>query len=494
MSPAARGLVPGLFLAVAVAFAVLAVNHHWLLPSLDETGVRYLTLAPQLAAGAAPAVPIASWDAEAGTSGLAGRGALMPWIMAGLVAGGARPHVAALWVLAGAAALTVLALAWTTGGASGVAGAALTGVLVALAPFTLDASTAVAPAILLGALAAWLVGAMTYQPRWHALHGTLGALAWLAHPAGVGAVAAAMVWPAAGRAGARGAWGARALLAAAPAAVLLAVGARWPLLAPPTGAPSLPALGQALHALLLDAAPFARAWWSVPAGGVLLAGLGILVVVEARTTPAPPPSPHWSDPAAADLLALRFRRAAGLVALASVVGSAWGGPDASEPLPAALLLVALAGAAAVRWARRMRGAAGWAPLLVLVLWGAGAALASRRGIVLLRTEGRGLTARVWVASPVIRWIDNRSRPYERIYATDPALVLVQTGRAARSLPSGDADVDAFARRFAAHPGALVLTGADDTDARAGSLSELLGLSEAVHAAEGRVLVPSGAAP
>jgi hypothetical protein len=191
-----------------------------------------------------------------------------------------------------------------------------------------------------------------------------------------------------------------------------------------------------------------------------------------------------------DLLALRFRRAAAVVAVASVSATAWSGSVVGGWLPAALLLLALAAAAAVRWARRPGGPARWAPLAIVLLWGAAAAWTTRGRLMELRSDGSGATARMWVASPVVRWIDNRSRPYAEIYATDPALVLVQSGRGARTLPAGGDDLAAFARRFSAHPGAVVLTRPDDDDARARTLTTLLGLREVVRAGEGRVLVPT----
>jgi len=486
--------VPGLFLAVAAAFAVLAVNRHWLLPSLDDTGVRYLTAAPQLAAGATPAVPIAPWDATSATTGLEGVGTLMPILMAVTSAGGTRVHVAALWVLCGAAAVAVLALAWTAGGAAGVPAALLAGALVAAAPCTLDAVTAVDPSILLASLVALMVGVMVYRPRWNPAHGLLAALAWLSHPAGAGAVAAATVWPvASGERRARK--GTAALLAAAPAALLLALGARWPLLSPPgaPGAgPAFHALLAAIQGLLSASAPFAGGAGWLPAGAALLAALGALVVTEARATPTPPPMPHWTDPAAADLLALRLRRASAVTALAALIGTAWGGRVGGGWLPAALLLLALGVVAAARWARRIRGPVGWGPVALLLLWGGAAAWTTRTRALDLRTDGRGLTARVWVASPVVRWLDNRARPYGEIYASEPALVLVQSGRGARALPRGEGDDAAFAARFAAHPGAVVLTGPDATDRRAAELSRLLGVRVVVRSGEGRVLVPADA--
>jgi len=489
MSPASRGIVPGLFLALLAASAVLAANRGWLFPALEETGVRYLAAAPDLAAGRAPAIPLARWDAASPTSGLEGEGKLMPLLMAAAVKGGARPHVAGLWTLAGSAALAVVALSWAVGGVAGAGGALAVGLLVLCAPPGTAAATLLGPLLLLAAMVAVLLGTMTYQPRWSPAHGALAAMAWLAHPAGVGAVAAAVVWPAA-RSYTPAEKARKVLWAAAAPFALLAAGAVWPLVDPPTRGTSGAALVGALQGLLRAAGAGAGGWMGVLAGLVALVALGGLTLAEARSTPVPPPDTHWSDPAAADVLAARFRPAAGLLALSGLMAAAWAPGTATPWLPSSWVLLALAAAVSARWRRRFRGPLSWAPLVVLLAWAVTAGWSSRGELVRLRRTGRGVTAVVWVDSPVIRWIDNRSRPWAEIYASDPALVLLQTGRGARSLPVDTTQWGDFARRFEARPGALVLTGADNSDPRVDALRARLGLAEVVRAPEGRVLVPA----
>ncbi len=346
VSPAARGLLPGLFLVLAVAFGVLALNRWWLFPALDETGVRYIAAAPDLAAGRAPAIPLAAWDAASPTSGLEGEGKLMPLLMAVAVRGGARPHVAGLWVLAGSAALAMLALAWVVGGVAGVGGALAMGLLVLCAPPGPAAATLLGPDLLLTALVALLLGAMTYQPRWSAAHGVLAALAWLAHPAGVGAVAAAVVWPAA-RGGSRHEKFRGVALATAAPLLLLAAGTRWPLLDPPARGASGAALANGLRGLTEAAGAGLGGGGGLLLGVAVFAGLGALTLVEAGSTPTPPADPHWSDPAAADLLAARFRPAAGLLTLGGLVATAWSPRTVDPWIPCAYL--------SARAVRRLRG-------------------------------------------------------------------------------------------------------------------------------------------
>ncbi|HSG06895.1 MAG TPA: hypothetical protein VLA36_00965 [Longimicrobiales bacterium] len=462
MSPSSRGLVPGLFLALVAALGVLTANNHWLFPAQGETGARYVLSAPALARGE---IPITPWIPSGHTTpqnALAGRAPLMPALMAGLIHQGVRPHVSALWILAGSAALVVLGVSWVTGGVAGMAGALATALILMVAPLSLETVTVLGPDALLAATSAFLLGAMTYRPKASAIHGALGAMAWLAHPAGLGLLAVSIVWPFSRRdaAGAR-----RFLLAGTavlPALLLMAAGLRHPLLRLPVlpgGATS--SAGGALS----GAMAFLGAGLPGAAGVVLGGGLGLLliglVVAEARATPPPPSPVHWSDPAARDALALAFRPAAALVALGALLG-AWaaGTPeDPSAPWFAATVpAAALAGTAVVRWTRRQTSGHRWVPLAILTVWLAASAMGSRHTLRDLRETGRGYTSAHWVDSPVIRWIDNRSGPYAILYADQPALVFLQTGRPSRELDLGSRGLEAFVSDFEEEPGALVLTG------------------------------------
>jgi len=493
MSPSSRGLVPGLFLALAAALGVLGVNAHWLFPAQGETGVRYFVSAPVLARGETPLTPWVPAGATAPRDALAGRGRLMPALMASLIRQGAKPHVSALWVLAGSAALAVLALAWVAGGVAGMPGAVAATLALLASPLTVEAVTTLGPDALLAALTALLLGTLTYRPRTSVLHGTVGVLGWMAHPAGVGLVAVSMVWPFSRGSGERtrpgrlGAAGAAAL----PAVVVLAAGAWHPLLALPRGhGGGLPAFGAVFRGALAFLGARLPGAWGTAVGAAALLLLARLVVLEARRTPPPPAGVHWSDPAAADALALAFRPAAALVALGIVVGSGAAGSGEALSAPwfaAGVPLAALGGTGVVRWARRRPGPGRWLPTAFLGLWIAASALASRRDLLHLRETGRGYTAAHWVASPLIRWIDNASAPYAVLWTDQPALILLQTGRPSRGLSLGGADdLDAFASAFAAAPGAVVLTGPDLP--RAEAVAQRLGLRVLVEDPFGRVLI------
>ena len=88
-------------------------------------------------------------------------------------------------------------------------------------------------------------------------------------------------------------------------------------------------------------------------------------------------------------------------------------------------------------------------------------------------------------------MDNRAPRDLPLYATEPLLIWLHTGREAWSLEGAASRLDAFAEAYARRPGALVLTGADRSEAE--RFAQRLGLTGAVETAEGRVLVPAASA-
>ena len=491
MSPSSRGIVPGLFLALAAAFAILTLNSHWLLPAVDDDGMAYLVAAPQLAAGQAPDIPLVTWDAADPTTGLEDRGTAMPLTMAALMGTGRRAYVTALWLLAVSAGLAVLTAAWVGGGVAGIPGALAAGLALAASPLMIEAVTAIRPEVLVMAMVGLQLGLMTYRPRWSVLHGIPAAVAWLAHPVGLGAVAAALVWPL------REKRDPRSLGAAALAAI------------PSIG---LLATGSVMHGTLVPpglSGPSAAGAWSAAVGILRWAGTGLggfigpvfglvvavailgLVLADLLGTQDPPPDVHWSDPAAADALAMHLRPAAGILVLAlgaAAVLTAGSGSGFAQPwAPMALPLTVLAASSAIRRGQGRSGAKSLVPVAVLVAW---LSMSSVNAVLTFRTiraEGRGHTAAVWVASEVIRWVDNRSAPYPLLYASEPALILLQSGRSARGIPSPGANRADFVESFRAHPGPIVLSGTARDQAE--SLAAELGMVQAVTTEEGIILIP-----
>ncbi len=82
---------------------------------------------------------------------------------------------------------------------------------------------------------------------------------------------------------------------------------------------------------------------------------------------------------------------------------------------------------------------------------------------------------------------SRGCPYPLLYASEPALLLLQSGRSARGIPVADAKRADFVESFRARPGAIVLSGTARDQAE--SLAADLGLMEVVTTEEGIVLIP-----
>lgn len=501
-SPASKGIRAGLLVALAAALLVLAANDSWLLPSLDEDGVAYLYAAGSLAAGGEARVPVAAWSAPDSVSGLgAGRSRLVPEAMAVLVRRGIRVHVAGLWVLAASLALLGLVAAWVAGGASSVEGGLVAGVLLLASPMAVEVGTALRPDALAAALTGLQLGLMTYRPRWHPAHGAAGALAWVAHPAGAGAVAVAAVWPFlpgkpplgprlpgpsrswAGRAGAAGA----ALL---PGVALLILG---PSVA---GLPSLPAvMGGGLSARpLAELVRWAGA--GVPGipgitlGLILLAGGATLALLEAVTTPPVDAHTPWDAPRAPDLVASRARAACWLLALGLALGAVVAVPGGGLARPGILPVVPVATLVALAVSRWIQRSPQWQRGVLSGLVGAWILLSGWTALGRareIRTDGRGLTSAVFLESEAVQWLDNRLPTGWAIYASSPSMVLVQTGRAARSLPDGPEALDDFAVALVRRPGVVVLTGTDT--ARAETFQARLGFTPVVWEGPSWVLAP-----
>lgn len=497
-SPASKGIRAGLFVALAAALMVLAANESWLLPSMDADGVAWFHAAAFLAEGGDQArVPVAHWSASDSLAGLERGPAAVPRAMAAVIRTGARAHVAALWFLAGSMALLVLVAAWVAGGASAVEGGLLAGLLLLASPLAVEAGTALRPEALAAAFVVLQLGAMAYRPRWHVVHGAAGALAWALHPAGAGAVAAAVVWPflpapakPAPRGRVRDALPG-AILAALPAVVLLVLGPGVPWL------PSLPpVLDQGVTlAPLAQLLGWAGAGMAGAAGIVVglvaLAGAAVLIYADAAVTPPVDPSIPWHHPRTPDLVAARAR-AASLPLLLGLALAASAGGWAGELERSGLLLVApvavLVALAATRWITGARGSRRWIVAGGLGAWVLISTLAALGRHGEIRARGRGLAEARWIEAGTVRWLDNQAPRGAVVYASSPYLILFQTGHAVRTIPPPSEGLEAFAAAFALRPGVVVLDGADTV--RTPAFSDALGLAPVVRDGQAVILGPA----
>lgn len=489
MSPSSKGILAGLLLAAPMIFGTLSVNEGWLLPAADETGVAYLIAAPMMAAGDEVGLPWAGWDSADSTTPFAGRAPLTPLLMAQLLVIRPQPHVVALWALAGSAGLMVLFAGWTAGGAAGIGGALLAGTLLVVSTVTVGLVTAIRPEVVAMALIALQLGLMMYKPSWTLAHGTAATGAWLAHPAGLGAVLAALLWGAL-RTGGPTARVARSAGAALIPLLVLVVGPVDPpsLMHDPAGL--LSSAAESSAALLV----WAGGGWGLISGLIGLVALpaaALVVALDRVDTPAPPADVHWKDPAAADALAATLRPAAILLA-SCLLGTALagiGGGYGSLTAPWALALVPLctiAGASVARVARRGAKDRLWAGAAA-GLWLTATALGALQTVRSHTDDGRAFTHSSWVSSEVIRWVDNRSDPWPVLYTDQPALLQIQSGHASERLPDRVAALVDFEQVFRSRPGGIVLTAASRIPVE--EYEERLSLERIVETDMGWVLVP-----
>lgn len=486
-SPASIGVGTGLFLALAVALGVLLANDSWLLPALDDRGAEALAASASLARDGPATSPVAAWAAPDSLRAVPPGRAALPLAMAGLAPSGIRPHVTGLWVMAGGLAAAALGVSWVAGGAGGIPAALAAVAFLIVSPAVVRVATVLGPDAMIMAAVAVLLGTLVYRPEWPALHGAVAGLAWVLAPVGLGAVAAASAWPllrphrdVAGR---------RAVAAAVVflAGAGVAAGA-WlldPLLLPGFPVPVPGEGGGALAGLVGWAGTGMDGAAGVAVAGLAVLAAGLLVVADRRAASVPPAATAWYDPAVNDLLSARARTAAlvlaaGLV-LAALLGGGLGAWVAALP-PLAVVM----GLSAVRVARRGASSMRLLPVAALGAWLVASGVHAAMALQAVRADGAHHTARVWVESPVVRWLDNQAPPDLPLYADAPFLVQVQIGRPALDLEGALHTPEAFAEAFAQRPGVIVLT---RTREAADALLARLGLVTVVDAPEGRVLVP-----
>ncbi|MFQ5537500.1 MAG: hypothetical protein ACE5GJ_08620 [Gemmatimonadota bacterium] len=497
-SPASRGVNVGLFLALIAAFSVLWGNQSWLLPAVDADGILTFYAAEAMSVDAPAVVPIAPWNGPGDIAGLSDRSVAVPWVLSRMIRSGLRTHVAALWYLALTLAAVVLTAAWVAGGAAGSGGAVLAGLLLMVSPLVVGEGTTVGPELLVTAVVGLQLGLMTYRPRWAPAYGAAAALAWLVHPVGAGAVAAAILWPLMSRGEFRSP-ARHAVAAAVPAAFFLLTGPFTP------GIPTPPALlerGSVLGGLVPTVAGILR--WAgaglpgaagLVAGAGVLAGLLLLLRWDAATTSRVSPNTPWYAPQAPDLLAQRARPAALVLALSLAVAASLGPGPAKGSLavpwaPAVLPLAVLAALSLARVVENHVGPVRAAAVSMATVWVLLSGWDAMRFLHDVRREGRGASTARWVRSDLIRWLDNDAPPDAYVLASQPTLVLLHTGRPTRLLPPDSVTALELKAVLGSRPVVAVLTARDTL--RVESLRWTEGMDTAIRGSEGLILI--GSAP
>lgn len=491
MTPEARRLLLAALAGFAATYAVLSINRSPLLPGVNGDSVEYLSAAQSFASNGTFEVPVANWTDSDSVSVLAHFPPGFPLLISLPLGGSTSAPAAALWVMAVSTGVAVMVVTLLVAETLGLAVGLLTVLLLMVAPVwaRLDLAIWSEPSYL--AVTAILLYAMVRRPTSAWLHGLLAAAGFAIRYVGVAGTLAVVVW-AALQEGGRKQRIARVAWAAAPSAAFLL----WWRHRVGSGGGTIRRLGfygepgrnvQQLALLLRQ--------WLLPAseniglwavGLVAVAGVAVLVLAARRGI--------WRDVPRARLLLRAMVLFSGCY-LAVVVGSRMFAdpriPFDDRMLAPVLVFVTVAFAASAVELARWGGHWGLIVLTVAVAaWSVPAFLQARGLVSLVNQRGMYFTFMGWTVDPVLRWVENESGAYDRIYTDDPALVYFQTGRHARALPLVGEDLEAFRGRFREAPAAVVIL----YPPQVGNLPDedfvqLLGLRTVVRTRLGAVYVP-----
>lgn len=133
-----------------------------------------------------------------------------------------------------------------------------------------------------------------------------------------------------------------------------------------------------------------------------------------------------------------------------------------------------------------------AAVAVAALWLGGSLWISATGIPVMKDQGRFYTAWTWFTSDIVRWVEG-SGEWTHLYSNEPWLLLFQTGRTPRLLPTENdvGDWSAFEAVYRERPGpVVVLYPLRPDDLTPEELEARLGLRPELVRNEGVVLVPT----
>jgi hypothetical protein len=490
MNQDARRVLLAVFAGGAAVFGVLTINGTWLTPGAHGDSVAYLSAAESFSEHGTFEVPMTAWsDADSVTS-LSHFPPGFPLLMSVPISLGTQSHAAALWVMALSAGVAVAFLALLASEAFGVGAGALFAALLLITPVFVRLHLVIWSEPTYLAITSLLLYAMVKRPGWAWAHGLLACAGLMVRYVGVAGTLAAMGWSVIQAKSARERV-TRMVTAGAPSAIFLLW---WSATVGQGGEPIREAGFYGGLRTSLSQATGMVTEWLVPGGwgggiwpAVVLVVAGALVIGTAAR------GGSWRAPERRPLLqaALLYGGCYVAVVFASRLFADPRIPFDSRLFLPVLALVTLVFAASSTEVARAAGTRGWIVLgLCIGIWGFAALREDRIGIAAVNENGIYFTFGAWMSDPVIRWVDNRSAPFETIYSNEPALLYYQSLRHAKELPNEGEDFEAFRSVFYDRPGAVVIA----YPLHVGNIpeevfAEALGLSAVVRTSMGAVYVP-----
>ena len=414
------------------ALAVLEINNSAFLPGAHADSVEYMEAGRSLALGHGLKVPIASW-ASLDTVAPLSHFPPGPSVAIGAVmrTTGVRPDVAALWIIALAAGVTLglsfLIVAQGTGLWVGL----LTALVIALMPPFLLVHTSVWSEPLYLPLILLTLVLMMRWPERPLPAGIMAALAVLVRYLGLAAVVAVGAWALVKTRS----WK-KALTGMAPGVLAFLGWSAWAR--SQGGAVRSPGEFHVALTSTLAQIPEMLRFWLAPGLPLFVALLLLLGLVGSHVV---------GRKSLTYPLSLLVGAHLAVVVLARLV------VDQRIPFDTRILLPALVLAMLPVASGLMRRPA--VGLVVILAWAGWAVREDLNGIRSLHLTGQYYSSAEWLTSELVDWVDNRSRGL-RLYSNEPGLMVYQSGRHARLLPLKTQDLDDFVEVWLQRPGAIIV--------------------------------------
>lgn len=455
MGPSTKRGLLALVIGFCATYGTLSMNYSWLTPGASSDSVAYLGAAESFARDGTFEVPFSEWNAADSTEVLAHYPPGFPVLISLPMYVGVRSHPAALWVMAASAgialAFSFLLVAEVFGSTAGV----LAALVVFVTPVFAKQLLAVWSEPTYLALTLPMLYLMLKRPRWALAYGLLAAAALSVRYVGAAGSAAAVIWSVLHERG-----GARrvraAVLAGAPSLVFLLW---WHGIVADTGGTIRQfSLYGGWARNLLDTLGMLPEWlvpMSWPGGlGLALLLLALACALLAASFRAG----AWEGTRRGMLL--MFGLYSGLYVAVLVASRIFLDPvipfDARLFLPILLLASLTVASALAYMADILPTPTRWAAVVLAGFWMGSSWIEIKTGVRMVNEIGRFYTFSAWISDPVVRWIDNDSRPFDVIYSNEPELIFYQTGRLAKRLPGAGEDLADFRTAFERDRAAIVM--------------------------------------
>lgn len=492
MSPGTARLLIAMTIGVSASVGVLTINHSWITPGVHGDSVAYMTAAQSFVEHGSFRIPVSSWASSDSTSALSHFPPGFSMAMAvPMKVFGAPARAAALWTMAASAGIALGLVFWIVSAYAGLTAGVLSALLLLVTPAMTKWHLAIWSESLYLAAALIMLWVMLERPKRPLVYGTLAAVGVAIRYVGVVGTATAAIW--AWRHGkVRSERMLGAGMAILPTALFLFgwsayVSANDEMIRHVGLYPTMPSkyeIGRVVVEWLVPG-KLGGVSGGGPTAALILLGIVGLTVLAYRNR-------FWAEEGRRNLalgLGIYMCMYVGVVMVSRLFLDPRIPFDTRIFMPI-IVLITMAFAMSLKPALRDLSLP---PRIAITgcigLWCLFAFTEIQMDVKIVNRNG--LYYSNWISDPVIRWIENQSGPYERIYSNKPELVYFHTKRAAKWLPDVGEDLDAFRATFAERTGAIVIAYPLQLGNHPERVwAESLGLRPVVRSENGAVYVPT----